>query len=78
MFFSAQWRGWVTKILCHYDREGVGHVFFEEPGLHFLRSPPPPVLFDQPLIVIVLVLSFLLFLVLLSIILVIHLYNEIQ
>ena len=76
MFFLAQWRGWVTKILCHYDREGVGHVFFEEPGLHFLRSPP--VLFDQPLIVIVLVLSFLLFLVLLSIILVIHLYNEIQ
>ena len=46
-FFSAQCQGWVTKILCH--PEGVGHVFFEEPGFHFLW-PTHPVLFDQPLI----------------------------
>ena len=47
VFFSAQCRGWVTKILCHY--EGVGHVFLRNrvsfPPVH----TPPPVLFDRPL-----------------------------
>ena len=50
--------GWV--IFFFSPMSGVGHqnfvplrgggsYFFEEPGFHFLRSTPPPVLFDQPL-----------------------------
>ena len=31
---------------------GGGSCFFEEPGFHFLWPTPPPVLFDQPLILV--------------------------
>ena len=38
---------------------GGGSCFFEEPGFHFLRPTPPPVLFDRPLNVFLLTLRLL-------------------